>query len=118
MVDRVGDGAAFATGYYEPEIRGSRTRAPGYDVPVYAMPPELVRAWPDDMPASERSGRGASRGHAVPPLTRGVVIGLPASAGKGDERVAVQFETDSKMLNLGTTIAQRDRDRRRRGRAR
>ncbi|HCY01817.1 MAG TPA: hypothetical protein DHU71_02165, partial [Erythrobacter sp.] len=44
---RVGDGAAFATGYYEPEIRGSRTRAPGYDVPVYAMPPELVRAWPD-----------------------------------------------------------------------
>ena len=59
---RVGDGAAFATGYYEPEIRGSRTRAPGYDVPVYAMPPELVRAWPDDMPASERSGR--------PPLGR------------------------------------------------
>ena len=36
---RVGDGAAFATGYYEPEIRGSRTRAPGYDVPVYAPPP-------------------------------------------------------------------------------
>ncbi|WP_324828557.1 murein transglycosylase A [Qipengyuania zhejiangensis] len=54
---RVGDGAAFATGYYEPEISGSRTRAPGYDVPVYKMPPELVRAWPDDMPESERTGR-------------------------------------------------------------
>ena len=59
---RVGDGAAFATGYYEPEIRGSRVRAPGYDVPVYAMPPELVRAWPKDMPESERTGR--------PPLGR------------------------------------------------
>ena len=33
---QVGDGAAFATGYYEPEIRGSRTRQPGYDVPIYA----------------------------------------------------------------------------------
>ncbi|RIV75710.1 murein transglycosylase A [Pelagerythrobacter aerophilus] len=59
---RVGDGAAFATGYFEPEIRGSRTRIPGYDVPVYAMPPDLVRAWPEDVPASERTGR--------PPLGR------------------------------------------------
>lgn len=59
---RVGDGAAFATGYFEPEIRGSRTRAPGYDVPVYRLPDDLVRAWPDDMPESERTGR--------PPLGR------------------------------------------------
>lgn len=54
---RVGTGEAFATGYFEPEIAGSRTRRPGYDVPVYAMPPELVRAWPADMPDSERTGR-------------------------------------------------------------
>ena len=33
-----------------------RTRQPGYDVPVYAMPSDLVRGWPDDMPASERTG--------------------------------------------------------------
>jgi len=59
---RVGDGAAFATGYFEPEIRGSRTHIPGYDVPVYAMPSDLVRAWPRDVPESERSGR--------PPLGR------------------------------------------------
>lgn len=38
---QVGDGAAFATGYYEPEIAGSRARAPGYDVPIYRRPPEL-----------------------------------------------------------------------------
>ena len=34
---RVGDGQAFATGYYEPEIEGSRTPQPGY-VPIYARP--------------------------------------------------------------------------------
>jgi membrane-bound lytic murein transglycosylase A len=58
----VGDGAAFVTGYYEPEIAGSRTRRPGFAVPVYAMPPDLVRAWPADMPVEQRSGR--------PPLGR------------------------------------------------
>lgn len=59
---RVADGTAFATGYYEPEIHGSRTRAPGYDVPIYAMPADLVRDWPADMPLAERQGR--------PPLGR------------------------------------------------
>lgn len=39
---QIGDGKAFATGYYEPEIAGSRTRAKGYEVPVYKRPPELV----------------------------------------------------------------------------
>ncbi|PAX09246.1 murein transglycosylase A [Sphingomonas lenta] len=39
---QVGDGKAFATGYYEPEIAGSRERRPGYDVPIYARPDDLV----------------------------------------------------------------------------
>ena len=39
---RVGEGKAFATGYYEPEIAGSRTPQPGY-VPIYRVPPDLVR---------------------------------------------------------------------------
>ncbi len=54
---RIGDGRAFATGYFEPEIRGSRDRRPGYDTPVYSMPDDLVRAWPADVPQSERDGR-------------------------------------------------------------
>lgn len=40
----VGDGAAFATGYYEPEIKGSRTRRPGYEVPIYGRPSDLIEA--------------------------------------------------------------------------
>ena len=42
----VGDGKAFATGYYEPEIDGSRTRVPGYDTPVFRRPPDLVEIDP------------------------------------------------------------------------
>lgn len=39
---QVGNGAAFATGYYEPEILG--TRAPGgvYQTPIYRRPPDLI----------------------------------------------------------------------------
>lgn len=54
---RVGDGTAFATGYYEPEIAGSRTRRAGFDVPVYGLPPELERGWWEETPPSERTGR-------------------------------------------------------------
>ncbi|WP_442947135.1 murein transglycosylase A [Novosphingobium sp.] len=41
---RVGDGSSFVTGYYEPEIAGVRTRQPGFDIPVYGIPADLVRA--------------------------------------------------------------------------
>ena len=39
---QVGTGAAYATGYYEPEIAGSRTRDAGNMVPVYGKPTDLV----------------------------------------------------------------------------
>lgn len=39
---QVGDGKAFATGYYEPEIPGSRERRRGYDVPIYGRPTDLI----------------------------------------------------------------------------
>ena len=39
---QVGEGTAFVTGYYEPEISGSRTRQPGYQVPIYRRPNDLI----------------------------------------------------------------------------
>lgn len=39
---QVGDGRAFATGYYEPEIAGSRDQRKGYDVPIYGRPDDLI----------------------------------------------------------------------------
>lgn len=39
---QVGDGKAFATGYFEPQIRGSRVRNDNYQVPIYRRPPNLL----------------------------------------------------------------------------
>jgi membrane-bound lytic murein transglycosylase A len=39
---QVGDGKAFATGYYEPEILAARTKGAGYETPIYKRPPELM----------------------------------------------------------------------------
>ena len=43
-VVQVGDGQALATGYFEPEIDGSRVPAPGYTVPIYRRPADLITA--------------------------------------------------------------------------
>lgn len=50
---KIGDGRAFATGYYEPDIEGSRVPLPG-SVPIYRVPPDLVRCTKPD----GTSGRG------------------------------------------------------------
>ncbi|MCH4152267.1 MAG: murein transglycosylase A [Sphingobium sp.] len=39
---QVGTGAAFATGYYEPEISGSRTQGGVYQTAIYRRPPDLI----------------------------------------------------------------------------
>ncbi|MEA3263017.1 MAG: murein transglycosylase A [Pseudomonadota bacterium] len=85
---KVGDGKAFATGYYEPEIAGVRTRQPGYDVPVYAVPPDLVRAKPGDAPPNPNGtmplGRYDETGKFVPYYDRGQIYD-GALEGKGLE---------------------------------
>lgn len=85
---RVGDGTAFATGYYEPEIAGVRTRQPGFDVPVYGMPTDLVRAKPGDAPPLENGtmplGRYDETGTFVPYYDR-TAIENGALAGRGLE---------------------------------
>ncbi len=85
---QVGTGAAFVTGYYEPEIPGTRTRQPGFDVPVYRLPADLVRARAGDAPANPNGtqplGRYGADGKFVPYFTRGE-IDDGALAGKGLE---------------------------------
>ncbi len=39
---QVGTGTSFVTGYYEPEIAGSRTKRAGYDIPIYRRPADLI----------------------------------------------------------------------------
>lgn len=58
---QVGAGTAFVTGYYEPEIAGSRTKRPGYDVPIYRRPADLVDVdlgqFSDDLKGRKLRGR-------------------------------------------------------------
>ena len=85
---KVGPGQAFATGYFEPEIAGSRQHLPGFDVPVYALPGDLVSARPGDAPplASGRmpKGRYDAAGAFVPYYDRAEIEG-GALAGRGLE---------------------------------
>ncbi len=85
---QIGSGQAFVTGYYEPEISGTRTRQPGFDVPVYRLPGDLVRAKPGDAPPNPNGtqplGRYDAQGKFVPYYNRGE-IDDGALAGKGLE---------------------------------
>jgi membrane-bound lytic murein transglycosylase A len=64
----VGTGEAFATGYYEPEIHGSRTRQPGFEVPIYGVPADLIRCTRPD--GGEGRGRVDESGTCVLYFTR------------------------------------------------
>lgn len=80
---QVGTGKAFATGYYEPEIAVSRVQAPGYTVPIYLVPPDLVRC----TRADGTTGRGRidpATGICVPYYSRSDIAN-GALAGKGLE---------------------------------
>ena len=78
----VGEGTAFATGYYEPEIPGSRVRAPGYEVPIYRKPPDLLDA--DPATGERRRGRVGPDGTFIPYYER-AEIEEGALAGRGLE---------------------------------
>ena len=58
---QVGAGAAFATGYFEPEISGSRRHEPGYEVPIYRKPADLIDVdlglFSDDLKGKKVRGR-------------------------------------------------------------
>lgn len=85
---RIADGKAFATGYYEPEIAGVRTRQPGFDIPVYRLPPDLVRAKPGEAAPNANGtmplGRYDASGAFVPYFDRGEIYD-GALEGKGLE---------------------------------
>lgn len=74
---RVGDGSTYVTGYYEPEIAGSRYHLPGYDVPVYGVPRDLVHARPGDAAVRPNGqtpfGRYDAYGRFVPYYERGEI---------------------------------------------
>ena len=78
---KIGDGRAFATGYYEPMIAGSHTAEPGY-APIFRLPPDLVRCTRSD--GTTGRGRLDETGACVPYYSRSD-IDLGALTGKNLE---------------------------------
>jgi membrane-bound lytic murein transglycosylase A len=93
---KIGDGRAFATGYYEPEIEGSRTAQPGY-VPIYRLPPDLVRCTKPD--GTTGRGRIDETGTCVLYYTR-AEIEDGALAGKGLELAWAKDPVDLFFLEI------------------
>lgn len=96
---QVGDGKAFATGYYEPEIAASRERRTGYEVPIYARPDDLI-----DVDLGQFSDalkgkkvRGRVQGSALVPyydraaIDRGAIQGKAPVLAWGADEAAVFF---------------------------
>jgi membrane-bound lytic murein transglycosylase A len=82
---RVGSGAALVTGYYEPEIAASRTRIPGYDVPIYGRPPDLIEQDASVAAAAGTPRRGRLENGAIVPFYERAEIEDGALAGRGLE---------------------------------
>ncbi len=81
------DGNGRVTGYFEPEIAASLTAAPGYPVPLYRRPPDLVEAdlgrFAVDLKGRKLRGR-VEGGQMVPYADRAAIMG-GALTGKGLE---------------------------------
>jgi membrane-bound lytic murein transglycosylase A len=80
----VGPGNAFITGYFEPEILGSRTEQPGY-VPVYRKPPDLVEVDAAAAAAAGTPRRGRLVNGVMVPYYERSEIENGALAGRGLE---------------------------------
>ncbi|MEQ1552031.1 murein transglycosylase A [Sphingorhabdus sp.] len=84
---QVGEGKAFVTGYFEPEITGSRTKQPGYDVAIYKRPSDLIDVdlgqFSDDLKG--KSIRGKVQGTKFIPYDERAAIVDGSLAGRGLE---------------------------------
>lgn len=84
---QVGDGKAFATGYFEPQIQGSRVRSNGSQVPIYRRPSNLLDVdlgqFSDDL--RDKRIRGKVDGTRLVPFEERAQIDDGALQGKGLE---------------------------------
>lgn len=99
---QVGDGKAFATGYYEPEIAGSRTQQPGYAVPIYRRPNDLIDVdlgqFSDELKG--KSIRGKVSGTKFVPYDERAAIVDGSLAGRGLEMAWAADEVEFFFLQI------------------
>jgi membrane-bound lytic murein transglycosylase A len=81
------DEPGLVTGYYEPEVNGSREREGKFQVPVYGRPEDLVQVKPDELRAFYNASFSVGRRNGdelLPYYTRAEIEG-GALSGKGLE---------------------------------
>jgi membrane-bound lytic murein transglycosylase A len=96
---QVGDGGAYATGYFIPEVKASRKRHRGYDVPIYGRPSDLIDVdlgqFADSL--SGKKVRGRVSGHMLVPyydrseIERGAIADTAPVIAWGADPAAVFF---------------------------
>ncbi len=91
-----GDAEASLTGYFEPEFAGSLSKGPGYTVPVYGRPTDLVTL---PGPGGQRSTGQVRSGRVVPYWTR-AQIDRGALAGRGLEILWLHDPVDLFFLQV------------------
>jgi membrane-bound lytic murein transglycosylase A len=117
-ISKVGERDGFITGYYEPEIDGSRKAGHGFTIPLYRKPPELVMR--TSAPAKlKRASRAASSkkpaagtrvaGRVVPYHDR-AAIDSGALAGRDLEICWVNDEIDAFFTHIQGSARVRLRD--------
>jgi membrane-bound lytic murein transglycosylase A len=81
---RINEGGGFATGYYEPELAASLVQQPGYAVPLYKRPADLIDVPLGDFAASlkGRTVRGRVQGNRLVPYATREQISGGALVGK------------------------------------
>lgn len=96
------DGAEFS-GYYEPVVKASRKRAPGYACPLYRLPPDLKRLDLGDFHPEligQRVVYRLERGRVVPYYSREEIDEKGALAGRGLELAWLADPLDRYFLHV------------------
>lgn len=94
--------SGFVTGYFEPELKGARTRSERYDVPVYAVPDDLVQLFGDETRAARNHEMTAVRetpSGAIAYYDR-KEIEQGALAGRGLELLYLEDRADAFFMHI------------------
>lgn len=88
----------LVTGYYTPEVPASLTRQPGFETPLYARPPDLRQATPDELRQGRPRAYRLENGAIQPYHDRRAIDQDGVLAGRGLELAWVKGPLDAFIL--------------------
>lgn len=104
--------SGFVTGYFEPELPAARTQQPGYDVPVYRRPDDLVAIDAADQADASLSGLSFARQteEGLEPYPDRAAISAGALEGRGLELAWLADPVDAYFMQVQGSGRLRFRD--------